>query len=183
MHARHDFDWPENRPPLTLRQLQVLELVAKRRALKQIAADLRISESAVNQHVRALKAALSANSLPDLAEIYQNRDGDVLQEAYRKTACRNSGLLGSAMTEQFQQRDEIEPVAIFHEPLSYRMSAPWEVNDEHEIVPGVLNGTNAVWIRAAIIVALTIGVFTAVIVGLGAAEGVSKILSASGSAL
>ena len=63
---------------LTPRQREVLERIVQRQTLKEIASDLGLSESAINQHVRELKRKLQVNSLSELARSV--RDAPALLE-------------------------------------------------------------------------------------------------------
>ena len=47
---------PADRRPLTKRERDVLDGIDRRLPLKLVAAEIGVSESRVNQHVRALKA-------------------------------------------------------------------------------------------------------------------------------
>ncbi len=163
---------------LTSRQVQVLELVAKRRTLKQVAGELGISESAVNQHIKTLKLALGVNSLTELADVHRAMPDPLLTEDCRNSACINSGLPSDPPASQIPVADDLTPAVSFHDSISYRVDAPWSLMTEPRVVPEVLNGANSKWARATLMVALTIGLFAAVILGLGAAQGVSSALSA-----
>ena len=63
--------------------------------------------------------------------------------------------------------------------MTYTVPVPWEELREPIVVPGVLNGANSLWVRAFLMFALTIALFATVILGLGAAQGVSSALSGS----
>ncbi|MFM5954216.1 MAG: LuxR C-terminal-related transcriptional regulator [Novosphingobium sp.] len=166
---------------VTMRQGQVLELVAKRCALKQIAAELSISESAVNQHIRALKLALGVNSLPELAQAYRAIDLPRDDVACRKPACRKSGLSLQPESEHLPVQDGMGPTLSFHEPMSIHIDAPWESLSEPAIVPEVLNGTNGKLARSAYVVAIALGLFVTILVGLGVAQGITAAWFSNGS--
>ena len=158
---------------LTSRQAEVLERLAQRKTLKAIAADLGLSEPTVNFHVRALKDAYGVNSLSELAEIYAEISMHSARAGYRKpirtkypVAARDAPMVPS-------MAKDTGPVLHLHDSLSYAAPAPWELLSEPDVVPGVLNGTNSKWVRAALIVAITVGLLVAVLVGLGVAQGVS----------
>lgn len=176
MQALHDFRGPDSVVELTARQAQVLELVAKRCTLKQIASLLSISESAVNQHIKALKSVLGVNSLTELAEVHRALLNVEAGETCRKTACRISGLSQPDQIGEQPDSEGLGPIVSFHDALSYRLGTPWEDANEPEVVPGVLNGTNAKLVRATLIVALALGLFILVLVGLGVAQGISQAI-------
>ena len=56
---------------LTDRQRAVMERIDRRVPIKVIALELGVSETRINQHIRALKAFYDAGSLGDLVENYR----------------------------------------------------------------------------------------------------------------
>lgn len=177
MQALHDFKCQNQAKELTVRQAQVLELVAKRRTLKQIADELAISESAINQHIKALKMILKVNSLPELADTFRTLSELQSESTCRKSTSRISGL--SELTENSQQalQNGFEPVVTFNDALHFHKSTPWEIATEPSIVPGVLNGTNAKLVRSALIVGISLGLFILILTGLGVAQGLTEAIS------
>lgn len=176
MQALHEFSTEAAWPSLTERQVQILELIAKRFTLKQVAAELGISESAVNQHVRSLKGVFRVNSLPELAECHRLMTGIAGDPDCRKTAYRKPLVANAAGFEQRMSPDDNGSVVTFHDPLTYRLGTPWE-DQEPVVVPKLLDGSNAKLVRAAYIVAIAIGFFVLILVGLGVAQGLSDVLA------
>lgn len=168
-------------PTLTRRQIEVLERVAKRRTLKQIAGELSISESAVNQHIKALKQNLGVNSLTELAESHHALAGQLEKKPCRNPASIKSGLPPAGESEAGRQSDVLQPVAAFHDSLTYKVEAPWLGLNEPKVVPGVLTGTNAKLARMAYIIAVAFGLFAVILLGLGVAQGVTMAFSQSAS--
>lgn len=177
MRALHDFESQNVTKALTARQAQVLELVAKRRTLKQIADELAISESAINQHVKMLKTILKVNSLPELADTFRSLSEHHSESTYRKSTSRISGLSELPENRQHGGQDGLEPVVTFSDALHFHKSAPWDGSTEPSIVPGVLNGTNAKLVRAALIVGISLGLFILILTGLGVAQGLTEAIS------
>lgn len=177
MQALHDFECKHQSKNLTVRQAQVLELVAKRLTLKQVADELAISESAVNQHVKSLKSALGVNSLTELADCYRSLSDLQGDSPCRKSASRISGLSQPVGNSQQASQNEFESVVIFNDALQYHKGAPWDEATEPSIVPGVLNGTNAKLVRAALIVGISLGLFVLILTGLGVAQGLTAAIS------
>lgn len=60
---------------LTERQQAVMELIDRRVPIKVIAQDLGVSETRINQHIRALKDIYRAESLNELVEIHRAASG------------------------------------------------------------------------------------------------------------
>lgn len=172
-----DLSEPKIERALTRRQAQVLELVAKRRTLKQIASELSISESAVNQHIKAMKASLGVNSLPELAEVYRGLSDSMGEATCRKSTSRISGLSEPAESGQQPQPNGLDPVVSFNDALRYRLDAPWNESTGPVVVPGLLRGANAKLVRSALIVGIAVGFFALVLVGLGVAQGLSSMMA------
>lgn len=164
---------------LTPRQMEVLERVSKRQSLKQIAGELAISESAVNQHIKALKLNLRVNSLPELAESYRSflsQDPDL---PCRKTASPKSGLPPEPENDPSSSSDDndFEPIVNFRDALTYRLNPPWQETSGSRIVPGVLDGANAKMARVTYMVAVAFGLFAVVLLALGVAQGITTAFS------
>ncbi len=176
MNALENLDRQQPRR-LTRRQAEVLELVARRRTLKQIASALGISESAINLHIKALKEILGVNSLTELADAYQEAQISEPTDTYRNSAYRKSAVPDAGEFDQDLDLEAPGPVVSFHDALTYRVDAPWHVDPEPRVVPKVLSGANARLVRAAFIVGIALGMFVLVLTGLGIAQGISAALS------
>ena len=59
--------------PLTERQKAVMERIDRRVPIKMIARDLDLSETRINQHIRALKNVYEVGSLGDLVDAYREQ--------------------------------------------------------------------------------------------------------------
>jgi DNA-binding CsgD family transcriptional regulator len=156
-------------PKPTERQQAVLDRLDARMPIKVIAAELGVSETRVNQHVRALKDLYGVESLGELVVRAREHQG------YRKTAYSNSHL--SAAADRGEQEDRVAPgdfVLADVAPLA--IEAPWPVTHEPRVVPGVLDGANAVLFRLAVIVGIAFGIIVLVILAVTAALSVSEAL-------
>ncbi|MEO0463138.1 MAG: hypothetical protein AAF127_08400 [Pseudomonadota bacterium] len=80
--------------PLTDRQAAVMERIDRRVPIKVIAADLGVSETRINQHIRALKDHFDASSLGDLVEKYR---------AYQRS-------IGAEASQEPEQAPSADPV-------------------------------------------------------------------------
>lgn len=161
-------------PPseLTERQLAVLERIDRRLPLKAIAAELGVSESRVNQHVRALKEHYGVHSLKGLVEAFREAG----TAPCTKPAWRNSQVpLGAVRSEhrsrvapgEFVLADAAAPLAI---------EAPWISRHEPRVVPGVLDGDHAVLIRLAVIIGLAFGMIAALVLVMTASLNLSEAI-------
>lgn len=162
---------------LTDKQLAVLERLDRRMPIKVIAVELGVSESRVNQHVRALKNHFGVESLGELID--RARDAEITPsgimepDPYRKSACRNSHLPEAA--EPSQTGDRVAPGEfVLADVVPVAIEAPWSVRHEPRVVPGVLDGENAVLFRLAVITGLAVGIIAAVLLVMTAALTVSE---------
>lgn len=154
---------------LTEKQRAVLDRLDRRMPIKVIAAELRISESRVNQHIRALKNHFGVESLGEVIE----RAREAGQDPSRKPAYRNPQLPDAA--DPPHDEDRVAPgefVLADVSPLA--IEAPWHGQHEPRVVPGVLDGENAVLFRLAVIIGLAVGIIAAVLLVMTAALTVSE---------
>jgi hypothetical protein len=143
-----------------------------------MAVDLEVSDSAINQHIRALKERLNVNSLRELADYYRNRVAcaDHIENC-RDSACRKSHLPESPLFGENTFKDDPSPVITLHDAFDFNIEAPWSGHTEPQVVPGVLDGRNAEWNRGAVICSIVIGIFAAIIVALGAAQSITEAIN------
>lgn len=159
---------------LTDRQKDVLVRLNRRMPIKQIAAELDLSESRVNQHIRALKDAYSVGNLKDLCQSYRVEVEHSGEPApYRKPLSTNS--------EVPQHREIGEPEGrvapgefVLADVAPLAIEAPWLVRNEPRAVPGVLDGDHAVLYRLAVIIGLALAFIVLVILVVTAALSVSQ---------
>lgn len=169
---------------LTMRQTEVLQLISQRLTIKEIAARLNVSESAINQRIRALKERLGVNTQRELAEWHSrfaSSDDDIgAAEEFdpcSETACRKNHLPLPGNLGQTTYQDGPGSVASLHDAYDFRIAAPWQEILEPRVVPGVLDGEHAGWIRSVAIIVIVIGIFTAIIMALGAMQAVSDAIA------
>ena len=163
--------------PLTKRQRSVMERIDRRVPIKVIAQELGVSETRINQHIRALKDIYEAASLNELVENYRVQQGSSGPE--------NKGLSESAYTkkqvpaEAFLRENgrRVDPgELVFGDALSFSQLAAWDRPDEPRVVPGVLDGDHAVLLRFAVIVGIFFGILAAVILAVTATMAISEAL-------
>jgi len=159
---------------LTDRQKDVLVRIDRRMPIKQIAAEINVSESRINQHIRALKDAYSVENLKDLVDSYRAEVQNSGESApYRKAASINSEVPHQQKLDETEDRvapgefvlSDVAPLAI---------EAPWTVRNEPRVVPGVLDGDHAVLYRLAVIIGLALAFIVLVILVVTAALSVSE---------
>ena len=164
------------RKKLTKRQIDVLVGISRRRSIKQIAYELQISESAINQHIKALKTNLEVGTLAELTEAYHLISVCCEDQDCSKTTSRKKRLPLATGSTDVPGKNDIEPIVMFHQPLAYEMRAPWTAMVGPPVVPRVLNGENAIWVRGAAIIMIAVGILATILIGLGVAQGVTSAL-------
>ena len=159
---------------LTDRQKDVLQGIDRRMPIKLIASELGVSESRVNQHIRALKDAYGVSNLNALVELYREE----LEAAGETAPCRNPASTISEVprrTEIGEPEDRVAPGEfVLADVASVAIEAPWKVRNEPRVVPGVLDGENAVLFRLAVITGLAVGIIAAVLLVMTAALTMSE---------
>ncbi|WP_234035688.1 hypothetical protein [Erythrobacter insulae] len=178
----------------------MIKRIDRRMPIKVIAQELGVSETRINQHIRALKDIYSAGSLGDLVEIYrastkaereeagsspsdrppskQDADSDpsaseqkdFTESVYSKNQVPDLGKIGD--TDFRVDRGEL----VMSDVLPLIEQAPWLRSGEPKVVPGVLDGEHAVLFRLAAIISIAFGVLAAVVLSVTAAVALSEAM-------
>ena len=174
---------------LTDRQRAVMERIDRRVPIKVIAADLGVSETRINQHIRALKDVYDAVSLGELVENYR---ATLAPEAAEEAAARDlGGVADEALLKPFSEpaytNSQINPSAdpadqegrddpgrlVLSDAMPLIEQAPWLRSGEPRVVPGVLDGEHAVLVRLGAIVGIATGILASVVLAITAAMTLS----------
>ena len=183
---------PQAARPLTERQQAVIERIDRRMPIKVIAQELGVSETRINQHIRALKDIYEAESLGELVEKYrESLPPEELQEnkkpegvnvvtqapekglsetVYSKNQVPGGGSIGN--DESRVDHGEL----VMSDVLPLIEQAPWLRPGEPKVVPRVLDGENAVLFRFAAIIGIAFGFLAAVVLTVTAAMTISEAL-------
>jgi DNA-binding CsgD family transcriptional regulator len=161
-------------PPseLTERQRAVLERIDRRLPLKSVAAELGISESRVNQHVRTLKEIYGVHSLKGLVEAW--REGG--QQPCIKPAWRNPQVPQRPIRSEHEDRVAPGEFVLADAAAPLAIEAPWLSRHEPRVVPGVLDGGHAVLVRLAVIIGLAFGMIAALVLVMTASLDLSEAM-------
>ena len=161
---------------LSAREIAVLEGIDRRLPLKLIAAELGVSESRINQHVRALKERFEVNNLSDLVDAWRREDVvSIDDDSCRNSAWRNPQVPLAAIGSETSSR--VAPGEfVLSDAALYAIEAPWTVKDEPRVVPGVLDGGNAVLLRLAVIIGISLGLIAAIVLVVTASLSLSEML-------
>ena len=174
---------------LTERQRAVMERIDRRVPIKVIAQELGVSETRINQHIRALKDFYAASSLGVLVENYRatlspetdentpddgiapSPDTD-LHKPFSEPAYRNSQINRGSDPDDLADRDDPGRL-ILSDAMPLIEQAPWLRPGEPRVVPGVLDGEHAVLFRLGAIVGIASGILASVILAVTAAMTLS----------
>lgn len=126
--------------PLTPRQQDVMERIDCRVPIKVIAQELGLSETRINQHIRALKDIYGAASLNDLVRLHREATGG------------DDRLADGAEAEGRGPDDE--PDTGLPETSGGKQGEP-------QIVPALLDGRHAIPLRLVAIMAIALAVLLA----------------------
>ena len=110
---------------LSAREIAVLEGIDRRLPLKSIAAELGVSESRINQHVRALKERFEVNNLSDLVDAWRREDVESIDDdSCRNSAWRNPQVPPAAIGSETSSR--VAPGEfVLSDAALYAIEAPW----------------------------------------------------------
>ncbi len=174
---------------LTDRQRAVMERIDRRVPIKVIASELGVSETRINQHIRALKDFYDAASLGELVENYRATLEPEAVEASRQNDLvkgADAGLLGP-YSESAYMISQINPAAnstnlggrddpgqlVLSDAMPLIEQAPWLKPPEPKVVPGALDGEHAVLLRLGAIIGIASGILASVILAITAAMTLS----------
>lgn len=181
---------------LTDRQQAVMERIDRRVPIKVIALELGVSETRINQHIRALKDIYDAASLGELVENYRatlptppagaeagdfpqafplgdGADADSLK-VFSEAAYTKKQIIGAGGFADPSLRDDPGQLVI-SDAMPLIDQAPWLKPGEPRVVPGVLDGEHAVLFRLGAIVGIASGILAAVVLTITAAMSLSKL--------
>ncbi|NVE95863.1 hypothetical protein HUO12_13225 [Altererythrobacter sp. JGD-16] len=157
-----------------------MERIDRRVPIKVIANELGVSETRINQHIRALKDIFEAGSLNELVEKYRacQRARGILPETtpLRKPEYSKKQLPEEAGLVDHRLRDSAsDQSAGSYAPVMPLMASGAD-QLEPKIVPGVLDGEHAVIFRLAAIVGIAFGILAAVVLSVTAALALSEAM-------
>ena len=173
---------------LTDKQAAVMAAIDRREPIKVIAADLGVSETRINQHIRALKKVFDVASLPELVSAYRagsasfnagetDRDGDA-NNPFRKPACTTLHLSQTPADGDSESRGDPGEI-VFSDAHHVLIDAPWSGSREPVVVPAALDGKNAILYRLAVMVGLAVGIIALVILTVTASLSLSTAMDGS----
>ena len=181
---------PDAARPLTERQLAVMERIDRRMPIKVIAQELGVSETRINQHIRALKDIFEAESLGELVEKYRATLPDTDAAEHRENEKKTEGVKAPEkdLTESVYKKNQVpehelagingirvdQGELVMSDVLPLIEQAPWLRSGEPKVVPGMLDGEHAVLFRLAAIIGIAFGILAAVVLTVTAALAISE---------
>jgi DNA-binding CsgD family transcriptional regulator len=171
---------------LTDRQRDVLERIDRRVPIKVIAAEMGVSDTRINQHIRALKDKFEVESMGELVDLfraspdYDPGPEDPSEDPYRNSEYRKSELPDEPIFPDQRRRDDPGDLVLAdsHHVL---IDAPWIGTKEPAVVSPLLDGDNAVLYRSAAMIGITFAIVAAIILVVSAAVTVSEVLDGKAS--
>ncbi len=177
---------------LTDRQRAVIERIDRRVPIKVIAQELGVSETRINQHIRALKDIYNAASLGELVENYRatlppepapEPEENVLVSSPDTELLKSFSEAAYTKNQINHVPDSVEtPVRddpgrlVLSDAVTLIEQAPWLRPAEPRVVPGVLDGEHAVLFRLGAIVGIASGILAAVVLTVAAAMALSAAM-------
>ena len=158
-------------PRLTAKQHEVLRFVAENRTSKEIAFELGISESAVNQRIEGVRNRAGSPPRAELARAYRQYL-QKLQNTSHSIPAQNPQVVADG--HQFRTTDGEDRGAITDAGADGNATSPTE-RIEFRVVPEVLDGEHAGLNRTAAMIAIAAGLLLVAMVGLGVARALSYL--------
>lgn len=160
---------------LTPKQHEVLRYVSENRTSKEIAWDLGISESAVNQRIEGVRIRTGSPPRAELARAY--RQYLLEQAAACNTVPDKIPQVSDVVPDPAvgAQDDRAVPLTL-SDAMTYTVTAPWQNERYGQVVPEVLDGANAGLSRIAAMVAIAVGMLLAAMVALGVVRALADIV-------
>ncbi len=160
---------------LSARQREVLSLIDRRFTIKEMAHELGISESRVNQHIGALKRRLGVNTHRELAarfrSLFCQTQPDPLSKSIGGIPQLAAGI-GPRSTSGRVADGEL----VLADVHAFSVEAPWAQASEPTVVPPVLDGRHAVPLRLAAVAMMVFGILASLVLSITAAMSLSELV-------
>ncbi|GGC16416.1 hypothetical protein GCM10011494_39110 [Novosphingobium endophyticum] len=154
-------------PTLTEKQHEVLRFVAENRTSKEIARELGISESAVNQRIESVRSRTGSPPRAELARVYRQ----YLQDLENARDRVPGAIIGT-----FPGRGDAVDAQSLTDPAPVGAPAPWREPDGPRVVPEALDKGDAGPGRTFTSIVIVAGLVLLAVVGLGMTQGLTALL-------
>ncbi|KQM17436.1 helix-turn-helix transcriptional regulator [Novosphingobium sp. Leaf2] len=162
-------------PGLTVKQHEVLRFVAENRTSKEIAWELGISESAVNQRIEGVRLRSGSPPRAELARAYRQYQQD-LEAACNPLPDKIPQVPLQPHELPTGVQDERAGQLALGDAMTYTVTAPWQREQFGNVVPEVLDGANAGLSRSAAMFAIAGGMLLVAMVGLGVIRALADLV-------
>lgn len=158
-------------PQLTSKQREVLAFIAENRTSKEIAWELGISESAVNQRIEGVRTRVGSPPRAELARAYRQylqdmeAAGNPMPDTPSQVRGSSPDRVRSGRNGRTQEFDLVDAV-----------TDPQQREASDSIVPKMLDGENAGLSRTAAMIAIAGGILLVAMVGLGVVRALSYLI-------
>lgn len=171
---------------LTEKQHEVMRLVADNFTSKEIAYELGVSESAVNQRIEAVRSRAGAAPRAELARVYRKylEDRSTTSNDAAPAAEAPAGAVVQAASDTVQDDEAPDRGAAAEqaalagkgtEAHPAGTSLEWLPGMTEQVVPGFLDGSNATLYRIAAVVVIATGIMFTAVAGLGLVRLVAQV--------
>lgn len=154
---------------LTTKQRQVLELLAENRTTKEIAVRLDVSDSAINQRIEPLRHRFGGITRAELARRYRDYLAQAQNRSCKAFTGKNFQMPSTDSSFQVADRDAQPGRFEFRDSMTFTHGSSWH-EPAREIVPRLLDGKHAVWVRGVAILLLLVLIIASLVLGLTAAQ-------------
>lgn len=169
--------WVQTVRSLTERQRSVLERIDRRVPIKMIAQELGISETRINQHIRALKDIYRTESLNELVALYRlDQSDEASQDRHDQSAAY--GIEARTWTG-FTDRQSSALNRVIPNRTDNGTRGYWASRNaalEPKALIGWLDGRNAIWNRLGFIAAVFSLLLSSTILSVAAVQFVLSAL-------
>jgi DNA-binding CsgD family transcriptional regulator len=158
---------------ITPKQQQVLRFVAENHTSKEIAFELGISESAVNQRIESIRARTGYPARAELGRAF--RQFTASEEACNPLTAKIPQVPAGVPLRQQWGQDDAEYAFDLADALPYEVKAPWQAEREIRVVPGMLDGAQPALNRTVAMIAIAGGMLAVAMIGLGVAQALTTV--------
>lgn len=162
-------------PGLTPKQHEVLRYVSENRTSKEIAWELGISESAVNQRIEGVRIRTGSPPRAELARAYRQYLLD-LDAACNPIPDKIPQVPETPLEPPLTVQDDRAVGLALSDAVTYTVTAPWQRDAYFPVVPEVLDGANAGLSRTAAMIAIAGGILLVAMVGLGVVRALADLV-------
>lgn len=165
---------------LTARQRSIVQSLVRRTPIKQIAYELEIAPSTVNDHIRQAKKKLGVNTTSELVTLVL-RDEDNAFDGPLIGGQTKKRIVQAGSGIQTTGKDEPEHL-VLSDTVTFPNTAPWMIGLEPRVLPEELDGPNAILPRLLAIGKTVALILAAVILSVTALQSVQGLVEQSESA-